>query len=85
MDDDELAEAKAYVRGRRLLNRERSVDLAEELSDGEALGIYESTSSVPERNQRRHAPERRSKRGGLAPMLSRPRSRLDSPGLVCRP
>ena len=41
VDDDELAEAKAYVRGSRLLNRERSVDLAEELSDGEVLGTYE--------------------------------------------
>ena len=38
---EELDEAKAYLRGARLLNRERSVDLAEELSDGEALGTYE--------------------------------------------
>jgi predicted Zn-dependent peptidase len=37
----ELDEAKAYLRGQRLLHRERSVDLAEELSDGEALGSYE--------------------------------------------
>ena len=38
---EELDEAKAYLRGQRLLNRERSVDLAEELSDGDALGTYE--------------------------------------------
>jgi predicted Zn-dependent peptidase len=38
---EELDEAKAYLRGSRLLNRERSVDLAEELSDGEVLGTYE--------------------------------------------
>lgn len=38
---DELAEAKAYVRGRWLISRERSSDLAEELSDGEVLGTYE--------------------------------------------
>ena len=42
---EELDEAKAYLRGQRLLNRERSVDLAEELSDGEALGTYEPLSS----------------------------------------
>src|SRR5207249_2079759 len=42
---DELDEAKAFLRGQRLLNRERSVDLAEELSDGEVLGYYESTDS----------------------------------------
>lgn len=45
VDADELAEAKAYIRGRTLLNRERSVDLAEELSDGEVLGTYESLST----------------------------------------
>jgi len=39
---EELTEAKAYLRGQRLLNRERSVDLAEELSDGDVLGTYES-------------------------------------------
>jgi predicted Zn-dependent peptidase len=39
--DEELAEAKAYVRGRWLINRERSSDLAEELADGEVLGTYE--------------------------------------------
>jgi predicted Zn-dependent peptidase len=38
---EELDEAKAYLRGQRLLHRERSVDLAEELSEGEAVGIYE--------------------------------------------
>jgi zinc protease len=38
---EELDEAKAYLRGSRLINRERSVDLAEELSDGEVLGTYE--------------------------------------------
>jgi predicted Zn-dependent peptidase len=38
---EELDEAKAYLRGQRLLNRERSVDLAEELSEGEAIGTYE--------------------------------------------
>lgn len=38
---EELAEAKAYLRGQRLINRERSVDLAEELSEGEAIGTYE--------------------------------------------
>jgi predicted Zn-dependent peptidase len=38
---EELDEAKAYLRGQRLINRERSVDLAEELSEGEAIGIYE--------------------------------------------
>jgi predicted Zn-dependent peptidase len=38
---EELDEAKAYLRGQRLINREQSVDLAEELSDGEALGTYE--------------------------------------------
>jgi predicted Zn-dependent peptidase len=41
----DLEEAKAYLRGQRLLNRERSVDLAEELSDGDVLGYYESTAS----------------------------------------
>jgi predicted Zn-dependent peptidase len=41
---EELDEAKAYLRGQRLLNRERSVDLAEELSDGEVLGTYEPMS-----------------------------------------
>ncbi|MCC7367800.1 MAG: insulinase family protein [Chloroflexi bacterium] len=45
VEADELAEAKAYIRGRLLLNRERSVDLAEELSDGEALGTYEPLSA----------------------------------------
>jgi predicted Zn-dependent peptidase len=38
---EELDEAKAYLRGQRLLHRERSVDLAEELSDGEVLRTYE--------------------------------------------
>ena len=38
---EELDEAKAFLRGQRLLHRERAVDLAEELSDGEALGTYE--------------------------------------------
>jgi predicted Zn-dependent peptidase len=42
VSEEELAEAKAYLRGQRLLHRERSIDLAEELSDGEALGTYES-------------------------------------------
>jgi zinc protease len=37
---EELDEAKAYLRGQRLIHRERSVDLAEELSDGEVLGTY---------------------------------------------
>jgi predicted Zn-dependent peptidase len=41
----DLDEAKAYLRGQRLLNRERSVDLAEELSDGDVLGYYESTDA----------------------------------------
>jgi predicted Zn-dependent peptidase len=41
---EELDEAKAYLRGQRLLHRERSIDLAEELSDGEALGTYEPIS-----------------------------------------
>ena len=41
----DLDEAKAYLRGQRLLNRERSVDLAEELSDGDVLGYYESTDT----------------------------------------
>jgi predicted Zn-dependent peptidase len=43
--DADLDEAKAYLRGQRLLNRERSVDLAEELTDGDVLGYYESTDS----------------------------------------
>jgi predicted Zn-dependent peptidase len=38
---EELAEAKAYLRGSRLINREKAIDLAEELSDGEVLGTYE--------------------------------------------
>ena len=38
---EELDEAKAYLRGQRLLHRERAVDLAEELSEGEAVGTYE--------------------------------------------
>src|SRR6185436_1367332 len=38
---EELDEAKAYLRGQRLINRERSSDLAEDLSDGEVLGTYE--------------------------------------------
>ena len=38
---DELAEALAYIRGTKQLQRERSVDLAEELSEGEVLGTYE--------------------------------------------
>ncbi|MFN8636852.1 MAG: pitrilysin family protein [Chloroflexota bacterium] len=42
---DELAEAKAYLRGQRLINRERATDLAEELSDGEVLGTYESVET----------------------------------------
>jgi predicted Zn-dependent peptidase len=42
VETDELDEAKAYVRGRLLINRERSSDLAEELSDGEVLGTYET-------------------------------------------
>jgi predicted Zn-dependent peptidase len=42
---EELAEAKAYIRGSRLLNRERSVDLAEELADGAVLGYYEPIES----------------------------------------
>jgi zinc protease len=42
---DELDEAKAYLRGQRLLNRERASDLAEELSDGEVLGTYETTEA----------------------------------------
>ncbi|MCC6174678.1 MAG: insulinase family protein [Chloroflexi bacterium] len=37
----DLSEAKAYIQGNRLLHRERSVDLAEELSDGDVLGYYE--------------------------------------------
>jgi predicted Zn-dependent peptidase len=39
---EELAEALAYLRGTQQLARERSVDLAEELSEGEVLGTYES-------------------------------------------
>jgi predicted Zn-dependent peptidase len=39
---NDLAEAKAYLRGSTLLHRERTVSLAEELADGEVLGIYES-------------------------------------------
>jgi len=42
---EELDEAKAYLRGQRLINLERSVELAEELSDGEALGTYEPLAS----------------------------------------
>ncbi len=42
VSSEELAEAKAYLRGQRLLHRERSIDLAEELADGDALGTYES-------------------------------------------
>jgi zinc protease len=38
---EELDEANAYLRGQRLIHRERSVDLAEDLSDGEVLGTYE--------------------------------------------
>jgi predicted Zn-dependent peptidase len=38
---EELDEAKAFLRGRGLIQRERSVDLAQELSDGEVLGTYE--------------------------------------------
>lgn len=49
LDPAELAEAKAYLRGYRLLNRERSVDLAEELADGEVLGTYEPTAEYVER------------------------------------
>lgn len=49
MGEAELAEAKAYLRGHRLLNRERSVDLAEELADGEVLGTYEPTAVYVER------------------------------------
>jgi len=45
IDRSELDEAKAYLRGQRLLSREKSVDLAEELSDGEVLGTYESTDA----------------------------------------
>jgi predicted Zn-dependent peptidase len=41
----ELDEAKAYLRGQRLINRERASDLAEELSDGEVLGTYEMTET----------------------------------------
>jgi len=41
----DLDEAKAYLRGSRLLNRERSVDLAEELTDGDVLGYYEPIDS----------------------------------------
>jgi predicted Zn-dependent peptidase len=37
----DLDEAKAYIRGNYLLDRERSVDLAEELADGTVLGYYE--------------------------------------------
>jgi predicted Zn-dependent peptidase len=42
---EELAEAQAYLRGQRLLHRERSIDLAEELADGDALGTYESLAA----------------------------------------
>ena len=41
----DLEEAKAYLCGQRLLHRERSVDLAEELSKGEVLGTYVSTDT----------------------------------------
>jgi predicted Zn-dependent peptidase len=41
----DLEQAKAYMRGQRLLHRERSVDLAEELSRGEVLGTYLSTDT----------------------------------------
>jgi zinc protease len=41
----ELDEAKAYLRGQRLINRERAADLAEELSDGAVLGTYETTEA----------------------------------------
>ena len=67
---EELDEAKAYLRGQRLLNRERSVDLAEELSDGEALGTYEPMDDVPQprrgRHRRRH-PARRQRLPGPRP------------------
>ncbi|MCI0345663.1 MAG: insulinase family protein, partial [Chloroflexi bacterium] len=43
--DADLVEAKAFIRGRRLLNRERSVDLAEELADGTVLNYYEPLAS----------------------------------------
>ncbi len=43
--DDDLAEAKAFIRGRTLLTRERSADLAVELADGTVLGYYEPLES----------------------------------------
>ena len=42
----DLEEAKAYLHGRLLLNQERSVDLAERLAKGEALGTYESLDTL---------------------------------------
>jgi zinc protease len=48
-DPADLEEAKAFLRGSRLLNREESISLAEELSDGEVLGTYESTNTYIKR------------------------------------